>query len=454
MTEDRTGNSKAAFKPCLFVFLAFVSFSFCLFMNDPACFLLMLEQRSLSLEDHTGLFVEIANLTHYPDYCLCTFYKTSLNDGGGARLSGDGPRGNFATFVEWVLVSCGLVLTVDIADDHTSPTSDPEPSPRLPCCAEPQPEPTADGEPDPTATNKPSPKRATELNIASESVTSDQLQEPATGHATVDDVREHEGLEESPAHCTTAEGELLLDSVDLIDSDLDLYVDMPILLPPSYELSVFPELSVCPVSAKEAIYELSVYPELFICPVATTEVVPLYAVLPVLGFTIWCVWAAHTIPENPGAHKFPPTLPLLPLPVIPAASAPPPLSPGSPSAHPQPTICAVGSPWVCQSPSASWLEDPLSPPPASESQTPPRPFDPSAPPWLLAPSSPPWPVSPPAPPGSSSLRLRLGLSLKNICIQKLRQLTCCLAALGGNDFEDSVFAQRHLTKLISDRLLR
>ncbi len=67
---------------------------------------------------------------------------------------------------------------------------------------------------------------------------------------------------------------------------------------------------------------------------------------------------------------------------------------------PQPTICAVGSPQVCQSPSASWLEDPLSPPPASESRTLPRPFNPAAPPWLLAPSSPPWLVSPPAPPGS------------------------------------------------------
>ncbi|KAL0173702.1 hypothetical protein M9458_029670, partial [Cirrhinus mrigala] len=64
----------------------------------------------------------------------------------------------------------------------------------------------------------------------------------------------------------------------------------------------------------------------------------------------------------------------------PAASAMPPLFPGSPIAHPQSTICAVGSPRVCQSPSASWLEDPSSPPPASESWTPPRPFDPAAPP--------------------------------------------------------------------------
>ncbi len=40
------------------------------------------------------------------------------------------------------------------------------------------------------------------------------------------------------------------------------------------------------------------------------------------------------------------------------------------------------------------------------------------------------------------------------CIRKLRQLTCCLDALSGNDFVGSVFARRHLMKLISDRLQR
>ncbi len=63
-------------------------------------------------------------------------------------------------------------------------------------------------------------------------------------------------------------------------------------------------------------------------------------------------------------------------------------------------ICAVGSPRVCQSPSVLWLEDPLSPLPASESRTPPRPVDPVASPWLLAPSSPSWPISPSSPLGS------------------------------------------------------
>ncbi len=115
--------------------------------------------------------------------------------------------------------------------------------------------------------------------------------------------------------------------------------------------------------------------ELLVCPeLSTSPVVPLSDVLPVLGVAIWCVWAAHTSPESLESHK-------------------------SPSPHPQPTICAVGSPWVCQSSSASWLENHLSPPPASEFRIPPLLFDPSAPPWLLAPSSLPWPISPLAPPG-------------------------------------------------------
>ncbi|KAL0185708.1 hypothetical protein M9458_017378, partial [Cirrhinus mrigala] len=114
---------------------------------------------------------------------------------------------------------------------------------------------------------------------------------------------------------------------DLINFDEDIYADMPPLIPPSSKLSVDPESSVCP--------DLSA-----------------------------CL-------------DFPPTLPLLPHPLIPA-SATPPLSPDSPTAHLQPTIFAVGSLRVCQFPSALRLEDPW---------TPPRPSNPAAPPRLLAPAA-------------------------------------------------------------------
>ncbi len=167
---------------------------------------------------------------------------------------------------------------------------DPEPSPTSPRCMEQQPETTADGEP--------SSARATEPRIAPEPEPdlSDQVREQRWIMQ-----RRGEGLEESPAHCTTTEGECPQDSEDLLNFDLDLYSDMPCLLPSS-EPPICPELSICP--------------QLSACPEATTEVVPLSLALPVLGVTIWCVWAAHTVLENPGAHKFPPTLPLLPPPVI------------------------------------------------------------------------------------------------------------------------------------------
>ncbi|KAL0203936.1 hypothetical protein M9458_001954, partial [Cirrhinus mrigala] len=47
------------------------------------------------------------------------------------------------------------------------------------------------------------------------------------------------------------------------------------------------------------------------------------------------------------------------IPALPPLLPPLLLSSGSPSAHPQPSICAVGSLWSCLSPFLSQLEDPL-----------------------------------------------------------------------------------------------
>lgn len=87
--------------------------------------------------------------------------------------------------------------------------------------------------------------------------TSDQEQEPATEHTPVDYAREREGLEESLVHCTTAEGERPQDSEDLINLILDLYSDVPCLLPSSEtpvcpESPICPELSVCLAPTSEA----------------------------------------------------------------------------------------------------------------------------------------------------------------------------------------------------------
>ncbi|KAL0156874.1 hypothetical protein M9458_048120, partial [Cirrhinus mrigala] len=152
---------------------------------------------------------------------------------------------SLATYIEWVLVSRNSPLTVDFAEDNTSPTLDPEPSQPSPRFTKHEPEPTADGEPEPSATYEPSPKGATVLRIAPEPepITSDQVREPATSHATVEVTVEREGAEGSPAHCTIAKGERKLDrglwyfEQDLIDFNEDISADMPPLIPPSSELS-------------------------------------------------------------------------------------------------------------------------------------------------------------------------------------------------------------------------
>ncbi len=167
-------------------------------MDNPAVLILLLEQGERSLEDHTTDFVFLSNYTHYPDSCLCSFYLTGLNTSTRAQLSGDGPRESLAAFIEWVLVSCKSELTMDIADNDTSPTRDPEPS-HLPPRSTELPEPTADGEPEPAAVVEPSPSGATELPIVPEPEpqVSDQVREP-TVPATVDTAVESAGAMERP----------------------------------------------------------------------------------------------------------------------------------------------------------------------------------------------------------------------------------------------------------------
>ncbi len=124
-------------------------------------------------------------------------------------------------------MSSNSKLTVDIADDDTSPTLDPEPSQPPPYGAE-LPEPTADGEPEPAAVVEPSPSGATERTIAPEPEpqVADQVREP-TAQATVDTAVEIAGAMESPAHGATAEGELTLDSGVLIDLDTEILFTQP-----------------------------------------------------------------------------------------------------------------------------------------------------------------------------------------------------------------------------------
>ncbi|KAI2652665.1 Myosin-1 [Labeo rohita] len=299
----------------------------------PEFILLQLKQGDLPLEGYTIMFQLVAHTTSYPDD-TCVFYNASLNASCRAPSSEDGPRADFATFVEWTLARNRSSFPACSMDNLASATPDPEPS-QPPRPAESQPEPTDDEELQPAATSVPSLRGATEQLITTEPELhepSDQVHEPATMAATVEGSVENESAEDSITHCTTTEGELNwilghLTMNDIPDNSEDVNTG----------LSVISELSTC--------------------------------------------------------SDFPPTLPQSKNHNV---SAMPPLLPVSPSTHPQPTICAVGSPQVCQSPATSWLEDPSSIPLAQ-----PQPSVALAPPRTSGSPSPPWSPEPWAPPGPS-----------------------------------------------------
>ncbi len=100
-------------------------------LSRPEFLLLLLEQGDRSLEDHTRLFLLIANTTSYPD--------DASDD-----ASEDGPQEDFAAIGEWTLVSKGSPLPICHVDNLARSTSNPVPSPPSRCCVERMSEPTAD----------------------------------------------------------------------------------------------------------------------------------------------------------------------------------------------------------------------------------------------------------------------------------------------------------------------
>lgn len=196
---------------------------------------LLLEQGDRCLEDHTRDFVDISNFTHYLESSLCSFYIAGLNNTARAKLPGEGSRGSFAAFVEWVLVSNGSSFTVGPADeDATSPTPDPESSLPSPHRTEQLQEPTADGEPMLATNSMPEPGVAT-------------VHAAARIRGSYSGVRGHE---RKPCHTPTTKGEQIQDS-DIFDSlcKMDcLFLPSPLVplslteSPKSPELTKFPEL--------------------------------------------------------------------------------------------------------------------------------------------------------------------------------------------------------------------
>ncbi len=263
-------------------------------MDNPAVQLLCLEQQDRSLEDHTRDFIDLECLTHFLDRSLCIFYITSLSERCKACLPANGPREDFASFVEWVRENNGSTLTVCPSEEDISiPTSEPETSQPSSRCTELLPEPTADGEPEPDVTEpiiptEPEPQTS-----------SDQVREPATSSVLEGVLVVFEGLEGSAAHTPATEGELHLVSGSYKEELLDIFkMDL---------IDWFREVLTC---APES---------------PASPLVPSSPESP----------ASPLVPSSSCPPVFPPNLPLPP-PLKPASSSPlSPLMPVSPSAHPQ-----------------------------------------------------------------------------------------------------------------------
>ncbi|XP_059401982.1 uncharacterized protein LOC132133218 [Carassius carassius] len=178
-------------------------------MAIPAVRLLCLEQLDRSLKDHTRDFLDLACLTHFPDRSLSNFFYTGLSERCKARLPANGPREDFAAFVEWVLEKNESSFTITTAEeDISSPTPDPETS--QPPSRHTEPEPTAAAEPEPSTDRKQDLESAT-----------DQVCKPATP-CIVGVLVEIEGVEESPAQTPATEGELYAISGKNMEQRMDL----------------------------------------------------------------------------------------------------------------------------------------------------------------------------------------------------------------------------------------
>ncbi|ROL50984.1 hypothetical protein DPX16_14515 [Anabarilius grahami] len=69
-------------------------------MDFPPVKLKCLEQGETSIKKHLEEFLDLVHQTTFPDYCLSSFLYVELNATTRAQLSGKGPRGSFASYVD------------------------------------------------------------------------------------------------------------------------------------------------------------------------------------------------------------------------------------------------------------------------------------------------------------------------------------------------------------------
>lgn len=103
------------FRVCFFHFQSF----FIRRQREPACHspVVLCAGRLLPRETLWAIF--IFSPVFYHPRLLPVFLLVGLNNATWAQLSREAPWGSFADFVEWVLVSCRSVFTIDNSSFHT-----------------------------------------------------------------------------------------------------------------------------------------------------------------------------------------------------------------------------------------------------------------------------------------------------------------------------------------------
>lgn len=165
-SQDCTVNFGSDFLPPFFLLF----FLFCFSLHWPTSCWATLPGAGIPyhlLEDPVWDFLQLACQIHYPDRLLCVFYHTSLSDRSKAHLPANGPKKDFARFVEWVLVNIDYPFTICLADDHTDPTPHPVTSHPPPAsCKMDLLEPTADCGDWPAVMDEPNPAMRTEVDMS------------------------------------------------------------------------------------------------------------------------------------------------------------------------------------------------------------------------------------------------------------------------------------------------
>ncbi|KAK9961416.1 hypothetical protein ABG768_009206, partial [Culter alburnus] len=202
-------------------------------MYTPAFLLICLEQKDRSLEAHLDdfLFLVQSTLSRTAAFATSCMLASTLPPKCSCP----------AEYMEWVLASCGLSMTVGFCNNDASPTPTPVPSQEPPDSVESQRDTTEDREPASTVMQEPATSGMTEHNIAvePEHSVSDQVCRLAATSIAEGVSEEDEGLEWRPAHTPATESEFQACTNDCFEFGED---SLPPLIPSETVCSILDEL--------------------------------------------------------------------------------------------------------------------------------------------------------------------------------------------------------------------